>query len=76
VAEGSLFYIKPPNKNVFSVQAYYQFESFGNKPAQVVRLIRLIRPTTKGIIYYTCKRENILFLFRNMDLQNHQHTAH
>ncbi|MFI5151991.1 MAG: hypothetical protein ACHQET_01575 [Chitinophagales bacterium] len=68
-------YIKPPNKNVFFVQAYYQFESFGNKPAQVVPADQTYTPNNKGNYLLYLQKGKYIIVFRNMDYKiiNTQH---
>jgi hypothetical protein len=58
--------IKPTNRDVFLVQAYYQFESFGSKPGQVVPADQTYFATGKG--YYTLflRRGLYILIFRDM----------
>ena len=60
-------YIKPTSKGqVFLVQAYYQFESFGAKPGEVVPADQTYFSTGKG--YYTLflRRGLYILIFRDM----------
>ena len=68
-------YIKPPNKNVFFVQAYYQFETFGNIPAQVIPADQTYIPNSKGNYLMYLQRGKYIIVFRNMDYKiiNTQH---
>ncbi len=59
--------IKPTNKDVFLVQAYYQFESFGAKPGQVVPADQTYFSTGKG--YYTLYLRRGLYILIFRDLQ-------
>jgi hypothetical protein len=68
-------YVKPPNKKTFLVQAYYQFESFGNKPGQVIPADQTYIPTGKGNFLLYLKRGKYIIIFRDMDYKilNTQH---
>lgn len=59
-------YIKPSNKNTFFVQAYYQFESFGNKPGQVVPADQTYIPTSKGNYLLYLRRGKYIIIFRDV----------
>jgi hypothetical protein len=39
-------YIKPSNKNTFLIQSYYQLESFGSRPGQVIPADQTYIPTS------------------------------
>jgi hypothetical protein len=67
-------YIKPP-KSCFLVQAYYQFESFGNKPGGVIPADQTYIPTGKGNYLLYLKRGKYIILFRDMNYRilNSQH---
>ena len=69
------FFIKPSNKNTFFVQAYYQFESFGNKPGQVVPADQTYIPTPKGAYLLYLRRGKYIIIFRDMQYKilNTQH---
>jgi hypothetical protein len=58
--------IKPSNNNTFLVQAYYQFESFGTIPGQVVPADQTYFMTGKG--YYTLylRRGLYILFFKDM----------
>jgi hypothetical protein len=60
------FYINPQNKNTFFVQAYYQFESFGAKPGQVVPADQTYIPTSKGSYLLYLRRGKYIIIFRDM----------
>jgi hypothetical protein len=68
-------YIKPSNPNSFFVQAYYQFESFGKKPGQVIPADQTYKPTPKGNYLLYLKRGQYIVLFRDMNyhILNTQH---
>jgi hypothetical protein len=68
-------YIKPSDKNSFFVQAYYQFESFGKKPGQLVPADQTYKPTPKGNYLLYLKRGQYIVLFRDMNyhILNTQH---
>lgn len=68
-------YIKPANKNSFLVQAYYQFESFGNKPGGVIPADQTYIPTGKGNYLLYLKRGKYIVVFRDMNYRilNTQH---
>ena len=44
--------IKTTNKNIFLVQAYYQFESFGTKPGQVVPADQTYFSYGNGVLHF------------------------
>jgi hypothetical protein len=58
--------IKPTNKNIFLVQAYYQFESFGAIPGQVVPADQTYFMTGKG--YYTLYLQRGLYILFFKDM--------
>ena len=60
-------YIKPPQKEVYLVQAYYQFESFGAKPGQVIPADQTYIPNNKGIYLLYLKRGKYIILFRDIN---------
>jgi hypothetical protein len=68
-------YIKPSNKNTFFVQAYYQFESFSNKPGQVVPADQTYIPTSKGSYLLYLRRGKYIVIFRDVQYKamNTQH---
>jgi len=68
-------YIKPSNKNTFFVQAYYQFESFGAKPGQVIPADQTYIPTSKGNYLLYLRRGKYIIIFRDMQYKmlNTQH---
>jgi uncharacterized iron-regulated protein len=59
-------YIKPPSGNTFFVQAYYQFESFGNKPGHVIPADQTYVLTSKGSYLLYLERGKYIILFRDM----------
>jgi hypothetical protein len=59
-------YIKPA-KNCFLVQAYYQFETFGNKPGRVIPADQSYIPTSKGNYLLYLRRGKYVILFRDMN---------
>jgi hypothetical protein len=59
--------IKPTNRNIFLVQAYYQFESFGTIPGQVVPADQTYFLTGKG--YYTLYLRRGLYILMFRDIQ-------
>ena len=59
-------YIKPSNKNTFLVQAYYQFESFGSRPGQVIPADQTYIPTSKGNYLLYLRRGKYIVMFRDM----------
>ena len=68
-------YVKPANKKTFLVQAYYQFESFGNKPGQVIPADQTYIPTSKGNYLLYLRRGKYIIIFRDMEYRilNTQH---
>jgi len=60
-------YIKPPQKDVYLVQAYYQFESLGTKPGQVIPADQTYMPTNKGNYLLYLKRGKYIILFRDIN---------
>jgi hypothetical protein len=68
-------YIKPSNANSFLVQAYYQFETFGNKPGQVIPADQTYTSTNKGNYLLYLKRGKYIIVFRdiNYKILNTQH---
>jgi len=59
-------YVKPANKNTFFVQAYYQYESFGNKPGQVIPADQTYIPTNKNNYLLYLHRGKYIIIFRDM----------
>jgi len=59
-------YVKPANKNTFFVQAYYQYESFGNKPGQVIPADQTYIPTNKNNFLLYLHRGKYIIIFRDM----------
>jgi hypothetical protein len=59
-------YIKPKNKDVFLVQAYYQYESFGSIPGQVVPADQTYFATGKGYYLLYLRRGLYILIFRDM----------
>jgi hypothetical protein len=59
------FYINPQDKNTFFVQAYYQFESFGTKPGQVIPADQTYVQTNKGSYLLYLRRGKYIIIFRN-----------
>lgn len=68
-------YVKPSNKSTFLVQAYYQFETFGSKPGQVIPADQTYIPSSKGNYLLYLKRGKYVVLFRDMNYKilNTQH---
>jgi hypothetical protein len=62
-------YIKPTKKNCFLVQAYYQFETFGNKPGQVIPADQTYISTPKGNYLLYLRRGKYIILFRDINYQ-------
>lgn len=58
--------IKFTNRNCFMVQAYYQLESFGTKPGQVVPADQSYFSYGKGIFTLYLKRGLYILIFRDM----------
>jgi hypothetical protein len=58
--------IKTTNKNIFLVQAYYQFESFGTKPGQVVPADQSYFPYGNGTYTLYLRRGLYILIFRDM----------
>jgi len=58
--------IKFTNNNIFLVQAYYQFESFGTKPGQVVPADQSYFPYGKGYFTLYLRRGLYILIFRDM----------
>jgi hypothetical protein len=61
-----MVYVKPVNKDVFLIQAYYQFESFGSKPGQVVPADQTYLQTAKGNYLLFLRRGKYIVMFRDM----------
>mgnify|MGYP001602402301 CR=1 FL=1 len=59
-------YIKPSNKNTFLVQAYYQYESFSNKPGQVIPADQTYLQSGKGNYLLFLRRGKYILIFRDM----------
>ena len=58
--------IKTTNKNIFLVQAYYQFESFGTKPGQVVPADQTYFSYGNGVYTLYLRRGLYILIFRDM----------
>jgi len=58
--------IKTTNRNIFLVQAYYQFESFGTKPGQVVPADQTYFPYGNGVYTLYLRRGLYILIFRDM----------
>jgi hypothetical protein len=58
--------IKTKNRNIFLVQAYYQFESFGSKPGQVVPADQSYFPYGDGVYTLYLRRGLYILIFRDM----------
>ena len=59
-------YVKPTNREVFLVQAYYQFESFGTKPGQVVPADQTYFSSGKGNYTLYLRRGKYILIFRDI----------
>jgi len=57
--------IKPKNKETFLVQAYYEFESFGTKPGQVVPADQTYFSYGKGTYTLYLRRGLYILIFRD-----------
>jgi len=68
-------YIKAPQPNCFLVQAYYQFESFGARPGQVIPADQTYVPTNQGKYLLYLKRGKYIIVFRDLGYKilNTQH---
>jgi hypothetical protein len=58
--------IKTTNRNIFLVQAYYQFESFGTKPGQVVPVDQTYFSYGSGVYTLYLRRGLYILIFRDM----------
>ena len=58
--------IKTKNKDIFLVQAFYQFESFGTKPGQVVPADQTYFSYGNGIYTLYLRRGLYILIFRDM----------
>lgn len=58
--------IKTTNRNIFLVQAYYQFESFGTKPGQVVPADQTYFSYGNGVYTLYLRRGLYILIFRDM----------
>jgi hypothetical protein len=58
--------IKSKNQNIFLVQAYYQFESFGTKPGQVVPADQTYFSYGNGTFTLYLRRGLYILIFRDM----------
>jgi hypothetical protein len=58
--------VKTTNRNVFLVQAYYQIESFGTKPGQVVPADQTYFSNGNGTYTLYLRRGLYILIFRNM----------
>jgi hypothetical protein len=59
-------YIKPKNKDAFLVQAYYQYESIGSVPGQVVPADQTYFISGKGYYLLYLRRGLYILIFRDM----------
>ncbi len=59
-------YIKPRNKDIFLVQAYYQFESIGAIPGHVVPADQTYFATGKGYYLLYLRRGLYILIFRDL----------
>ncbi|HMH31483.1 MAG TPA: hypothetical protein VK543_00545, partial [Puia sp.] len=68
-------YVKSPNKSTFLVQAYYQLESFGAKPPQVIPADQTYIPSKNGNYLLYLKRGKYILIFRDIEYKilNTQH---
>ncbi len=57
--------VKTKNKNIFLVQAYYQFESFGTKPGQVVPADQTYFAYGSGVYTMYLRRGLYILIFRD-----------
>jgi hypothetical protein len=58
--------VKTTNRNIFLVQAYYQFESFGTKPGQVIPADQTYFSYGKGAYSLYLRRGLYILIFRDM----------
>jgi hypothetical protein len=58
--------VKTKNKDIFLVQAYYQFESFGTKPGQVVPADQSYFSYGNGVYTLYLRRGLYILIFRDM----------
>jgi hypothetical protein len=58
--------VKTTNRNIFLVQAYYQIESFGTKPGQVVPADQTYFSNGNGAYTLYLRRGLYILIFRNM----------
>jgi len=58
--------VKTTNRNIFLVQAYYQFESFGSKPGQVVPADQTYFSYGNGVFTLYLRRGLYILIFRDM----------
>jgi hypothetical protein len=58
--------VKTKNNDIFLVQAYYQFESFGTKPGQVVPADQTYFPYGNGTYTLYLRRGLYILIFRDM----------
>lgn len=61
--------IKTKNRNIFLVQAYYQYESIGTKPGQVVPADQTYFSSGDGVYTLYLRRGLYILIFRNMQYQ-------
>jgi len=57
--------VKTTNKNIFLVQAYYQFESFGTKPGQVIPADQTYFSYGSGVYTLYLRRGLYILIFRD-----------
>ncbi len=58
--------VKTTNRNIFLVQAYYEFESIGTKPGQVVPADQTYFSDGKGVFTLYLRRGLYILIFRDM----------
>ena len=63
---GSRCSVKLKTKDIFLVQAYYQFESFGTKPGQVVPADQTYFSYGNGVYTLYLRRGLYILIFRDM----------
>jgi hypothetical protein len=59
-------YIEPSGNNTFLLQAYYQFESFSNKPGEAVPADQTYLRSPKGNYLLFLRRGKYILIFRDM----------
>ena len=68
-------YVKAQHKTTFMVQAYYQLESFGAKPGEVIPADQTYIPASNGNYLLYLQRGKYIILFRDIEYRmiNTQH---